>query len=45
METIRVSQAQLIQLLEKAAEAHHKHEQETGQPDKNWPEWYAQYIF
>lgn len=30
--------------LRDAAAAHGKHEEETGQPDENWPVWYAQYM-
>jgi hypothetical protein len=28
----------------RAAAAHGKHEEETGQPDPDWPDWYAQYM-
>jgi hypothetical protein len=27
-----------------AAAAHGKHEEETRQPDPDWPDWYAQYT-
>jgi catechol 2,3-dioxygenase-like lactoylglutathione lyase family enzyme len=30
--------------LRRAAAAHGKHEAETGEPDENWPDWYAQYM-
>ena len=30
--------------LERAAAAHGKHEEETGQADPDWPIWYSQYL-
>jgi hypothetical protein len=30
--------------LVRAAAAHGKHEEETGQADPNWPIWYSQYL-
>ena len=30
--------------LRRAEEAHGRYEQETGQPDADWPRWYAQYM-
>jgi len=30
--------------LRRAAAAHGKHEEETGQADPDWPDWYAQYM-
>jgi catechol 2,3-dioxygenase-like lactoylglutathione lyase family enzyme len=38
------SVAGLADALRRAAAAHGKHEEETGQPDPNWPDWYAQYM-
>jgi catechol 2,3-dioxygenase-like lactoylglutathione lyase family enzyme len=38
------SAAGLAQALRRAEAAHGKHEQETGQPDPDWPAWYAQYM-
>ena len=38
------SAADLAAALRRAAEAHGRHEAETGQPDPNWPDWYAQYM-
>jgi hypothetical protein len=38
------SVAELEQALRRAAEAHGKHEAETGQADPEWPVWYAQYM-
>ena len=38
------SVADLAEALRRAASAHGKHEGETGQPDPNWPDWYAQYM-
>jgi catechol 2,3-dioxygenase-like lactoylglutathione lyase family enzyme len=38
------SAAALAQALRRAEAAHGKHEQETGHPDPDWPDWYAQYM-
>jgi catechol 2,3-dioxygenase-like lactoylglutathione lyase family enzyme len=38
------SVAGLADTLRCAAAAHGSHEAETGQPDPNWPDWYAQYM-
>jgi NAD(P)-dependent dehydrogenase (short-subunit alcohol dehydrogenase family) len=29
---------------QRVAAAHGEHEKRTGQPDPNWPDWYADYI-
>ena len=34
----------LQQALVRAATAHGEHEKRTGQPDENWPDWYAAYM-
>jgi catechol 2,3-dioxygenase-like lactoylglutathione lyase family enzyme len=34
----------LAAALRRAAAAHGKHEEETGQADPDWPDWYAQYL-
>jgi hypothetical protein len=34
----------LASALRRAAAAHGQHEARTGQADKNWPDWYAEYI-
>ena len=34
----------LASALRRAASAHGKHEERTGQRDENWPDWYAAYI-
>jgi catechol 2,3-dioxygenase-like lactoylglutathione lyase family enzyme len=34
----------LASALRRAAAAHGKHEARTGQPDPNWPDWYAEYM-
>lgn len=34
----------LEQALRRAAAAHGKHEEETGEEDAEWPVWYAQYM-
>ena len=38
------SSAELAGALRRAATAHGEHEKRTGQPDANWPDWYAEYI-
>ena len=38
------SVAGLADALRRAAAAHGEHEKETGQPDPDWPDWYAQYM-
>ena len=34
----------LASALRRAASAHGKHEERTGQRDENWPDWYAAYM-
>jgi hypothetical protein len=34
----------LAAALRRAAAAHGKHEEEIGQADPDWPDWYAQYM-
>jgi hypothetical protein len=34
----------LVSALRRAAAAHGQHEEKIGQPDKNWPDWYAEYM-
>jgi catechol 2,3-dioxygenase-like lactoylglutathione lyase family enzyme len=34
----------LADALRRAKAAHGKYEEETGQPDPNWPDWYARYL-
>ena len=34
----------LASALRRAAAAHGEHEQRTGKPDENWPDWYAAYM-
>jgi catechol 2,3-dioxygenase-like lactoylglutathione lyase family enzyme len=43
-DTTYVSAADLSRALKRAAAAHGQHEARTGQPDPNWPEWYAEYM-
>jgi len=38
------SSTELAAALRRAAAAHGEHERRTGQPDENWPDWYADYI-
>jgi len=42
--TVLTSSAELAGALRRAAAAHGEHERLTGQPDENWPDWYADYI-
>ncbi len=42
--TAFVSANDLAGALRRAAAAHGQHEARVGQPDPNWPEWYAQYL-
>jgi catechol 2,3-dioxygenase-like lactoylglutathione lyase family enzyme len=39
-----VSTNDLASALRRAAAAHGQHEARTGQTDKNWPDWYAEYM-
>jgi len=43
-ETTFASPSDLASALRRAETAHGEHERRTGQPDANWPEWYARYI-
>jgi hypothetical protein len=38
------SATELASALRRAAAAHGRHEQRLGQPDANWPDWYADYM-
>ena len=38
------SSTELAAALRRAEAAHPEHEKRTGQPDPNWPDWYAEYI-
>jgi catechol 2,3-dioxygenase-like lactoylglutathione lyase family enzyme len=42
--TVFGSAADLSQAMMRAAVAHGKHEARIGQPDPNWPAWYAEYM-
>jgi catechol 2,3-dioxygenase-like lactoylglutathione lyase family enzyme len=42
--TTFTSVAGLADALRRAEAAHGEHEQRTGKPDDNWPDWYAAYI-
>ena len=42
--TTYASAADLAQALRRAATAHGQHEAQMGQPDPNWPDWYAEYM-
>ncbi|MGY4625368.1 VOC family protein [Bradyrhizobium sp. USDA 4486] len=43
-DTSFASSRELAGALRRAAAAHGEHEKRTGQPDANWPDWYADYI-
>jgi len=43
-ETAFASVGDLASALRCAAAAHGQHEKRTGQPDANWPDWYAGYM-
>jgi catechol 2,3-dioxygenase-like lactoylglutathione lyase family enzyme len=43
-ETSFASTADLASALRRAAAAHGEHEKRIGQPDENWPDWYASYM-
>jgi catechol 2,3-dioxygenase-like lactoylglutathione lyase family enzyme len=43
-ETSFASVNDLMHALRRAAAAHGEHEKRTGQPDENWPDWYAAYM-
>ena len=44
MDTTYESVTELAALLRRAADAHGKHEERTGQADPDWPGWYALYM-
>jgi catechol 2,3-dioxygenase-like lactoylglutathione lyase family enzyme len=43
-ETTYASASDLEQALRRAAAAHGEHEKRTGEPDADWPVWYAEYM-
>ena len=43
-DTTFTSSTELATALRRAAAAHGEHEKRTGQPDADWPDWYAAYI-
>jgi len=38
------SASDLSRALQRAAAAHGRHEERTGEADPNWPDWYAEYM-
>jgi hypothetical protein len=44
MATTYESVDDLAAALRRAAGAHGKHEERTGEEDPNWPDWYALYM-
>jgi catechol 2,3-dioxygenase-like lactoylglutathione lyase family enzyme len=43
-DTTYSSAGDLADALRRAAAAHGKHEERTGEADANWPDWYAEYM-
>jgi hypothetical protein len=43
-QTVFASAAELADAMRRAEAAHGEHEKRTGQPDANWPDWYARYM-
>ena len=43
-QAVFASTADLASALRRAAAAHGEHEERTGQPDADWPDWYAAYL-
>jgi catechol 2,3-dioxygenase-like lactoylglutathione lyase family enzyme len=43
-ETLFASTVDLANSMRRAAAAHGEHEKRTGEPDANWPDWYAAYM-
>lgn len=43
--TITVTEDELADLLERAADAHHVYEETRGSEDDHWALWYAAWIF
>lgn len=41
---IELTREELAELLRDARRAHHDYEQSTGEPDDDWPSWYAEYL-
>ena len=44
MPTTFDSARDLASALRRAAAAHGQHEERAGQPDPDWPDWYAEYM-
>lgn len=44
MPTTFDSANELASALRRAAAAHGEHEERTGKPDPDWPDWYAEYM-
>ena len=44
MGTTYESVSDLAEALRRAAEAHGRHEERTGEADPDWPDWYAAYM-
>ena len=44
MATTYESVGELASALRRAAAAHGKHEERTGEADADWPDWYALYM-
>jgi hypothetical protein len=44
MGTTYESASDLAEALRRAAEAHGRHEERTGEADPDWPDWYALFM-
>ena len=44
MATTYESVSELAEAQRRAAEAHGRHEERTGEADPDWPDWYASYM-
>jgi hypothetical protein len=44
MATTYESVGDLADAIRRAAQAHHGHEERTGEADPDWPDWYALYM-
>jgi hypothetical protein len=44
MRLIFDSVSDLAEAFRRAADAHHRYEEQLGHPDPDWPNWYAEYL-
>lgn len=45
MTKVDLDKEKLEKFLREAEKAHSEYEKELDQPDKDWPTWYAEYIY